>query len=161
MRGLDAKMYYLGSGVRATWGAADPDDIHEGAAPANLTEMGNVRDLTLNLEEGEADATTRANAGWRATEPTLKEGSVEFEMVYDTSDEAFNKFFAAWNKRTAIACAILDGDKATAGTQGLWADFKVINFTKSEALEDVQLVSVTIKPAYSTVPPEWVRVTGS
>jgi hypothetical protein len=161
MLGMNAKMYYLATPPRASWGTADSDGVHEGAAPATLTEMGNVRDVTLNLEEGEADATTRANAGWRATEPTLKEGSVEFEMVYDPSNAGFTKFFSAWLNRTVIACAILDGDKASAGTEGLWADFKVINFSKSEPLEDVQMMSVTIKPAYSAVAPEWVRVTGS
>ena len=39
-------------------------------ALASLTEMGNVRDVTLSLEAGEADITTRANSGWRATAPT-------------------------------------------------------------------------------------------
>ena len=46
--------------------------IYQGAAGtelATLTEMGNVKDVTLNLEAGEADVTTRANQGWRATAP--------------------------------------------------------------------------------------------
>ena len=55
------------------------------------------RDVTLNLEAGEADVTTRANSGWRATVATLKEASVEFEMVWDTGDAGFtaikNAFF--------------------------------------------------------------------
>jgi hypothetical protein len=42
--------------------------------------------VTLNLEAGEAEVTTRANSGWRATVATLKEASVEFEMVWDTGD---------------------------------------------------------------------------
>jgi hypothetical protein len=29
------------------------------------TALGNTRDVTLNLETGEADVTTRANSGWR------------------------------------------------------------------------------------------------
>ena len=120
--------------------------------------MGNVRDVTLNLEEGEADVTTRANNGWRATEPTLKEASIEFEMVYDPGDTGFTKFLGAWLNRTVLAVAILDGAKDTVGTMGLWADFKVTSFTKSEPLEEGQTVSVTIKPAYSTVAPEWVKV---
>jgi hypothetical protein len=35
----------------------------------------NVRDVTLNLETGEADVTTRANSGWKQTFATLKDGS--------------------------------------------------------------------------------------
>ncbi|MBK9126279.1 MAG: hypothetical protein IPM13_00545 [Phycisphaerales bacterium] len=71
--GMDAKLYY---------GTA-------GAAAATL--MGNVRNVTLNLEAGEADVTTRANSGWRATAPTLRECSVEFEMVWDPDDEGFTR----------------------------------------------------------------------
>ena len=52
-----------------------------GADLASLTEMDNVRDVTLNLEAGEADVTTRGNQGWRATAPTLRECTAEFEML--------------------------------------------------------------------------------
>jgi hypothetical protein len=121
--------------------------------------MGNVRDVTLNLEEGEADVTTRANNGWRATEPTLKEGSVEFEMVYDPADAGFHQD----PRRVAQPHGHLPWPSSTLakdeGTMGLWADFKVISFSKSEPLEEGQMVSVTVKPAYSTVAPEWVKVT--
>jgi len=54
-------------------------------------EMPNVKDLTLNLEAGEADVTTRGNAGWRATVATLKDGSIEFEMVWDMADAGFTR----------------------------------------------------------------------
>ena len=63
--------------------------IYQGAAGgelAALTEMSNVRDVTLNLEAGEADITTRANGGWRATAPTLRECTCEFEMVWKPGD---------------------------------------------------------------------------
>ena len=63
--------------------------------------------MTLNLEEGEADVTTRANNGWRATEPTLKEGSVEFEMAYDPADTGFAKILGGWLNRIVIPMAIL------------------------------------------------------
>ena len=57
--GLKAKAYFLSTGTRATWGAADANGMAAGPAPDNLTEMTNVRDLTLNLSTGEADVTTR------------------------------------------------------------------------------------------------------
>jgi len=43
-------------------------------------KMGNVRDVTLTLEAGEADITTRANSGWRATAPTLRECTAEAQL---------------------------------------------------------------------------------
>jgi hypothetical protein len=62
--GLDAKLYRnTGTYAAPVW-----------------NEVKNVKDLTLNLEAGEADVTTRGNNGWRATLATLKDGSVEFEM---------------------------------------------------------------------------------
>lgn len=69
--GMDAKLYYGNAGSSAT------------------NEMTNVRDVTVSAEAGEADVTTRANSGWRATVATLKEASVEFEMVWDTEDTGF------------------------------------------------------------------------
>jgi hypothetical protein len=71
--GMDAKLYYGNAGSSAT------------------NEMTNVRDVTVTAEAGEADVTTRANSGWRATVATLKEASVEFEMVWDTADAGFTR----------------------------------------------------------------------
>jgi hypothetical protein len=36
-------------------------------ASPTWAEVTNVKDVTLNLEKGEVDVTTRANGGWRAT----------------------------------------------------------------------------------------------
>ena len=38
--GMNGKMYYLGSGVRASWGTADADGIHGGAAPGSWESLG-------------------------------------------------------------------------------------------------------------------------
>lgn len=151
--GYQAKLYRQTTGTRATW----PD---AGAAP-NLSEITNVRDLTLNLEAGEADVTTRGNNGWRAVTPTLFDASVEWEMVWDTADEHFAAVQAAFFGRNTIALAIMSGSASAEETQGLWADFKIFSFSRSEALEEALAVSVTAKPTYSAVAPEWVDVTAS
>ena len=64
------------------------------------TEVKNVKDLTLNLESGEADVTTRATKGWRASVATLKEASLEFNILYDTEDEDYNAFADAYFNNT-------------------------------------------------------------
>lgn len=155
--GFKAQLYYLPTGTRASWGTTTAG-VTTGAAPAGLAVCGNTRDLTLNLSKAEADATTRNNNGWKAILAGLKEGSIEFEMLWDTADAAFTAFFNAWLNDTNIGVAALDGDKATAGSQGLWADFQVIGFTKKEPLNEPQSVSITMKPGYSTVAPQWVSV---
>ena len=148
--GMACKLYRQTSGTRAAWPGS-------GSAP-DLTEVANVKDVTLNLETGDADVTTRANNGWRAKVGTLKDGSVEFEMIWDTEDEGFAAMQAAFFNNTSIAIAVLDGDASTAGTQGLWADFSVTNFSREEPLEDAVKAKVTIKPTYSAVGAEWVTV---
>jgi TP901-1 family phage major tail protein len=116
------------------------------------TALGNTRDVTLNLEAGEADVTTRANSGWRATVATLKEASVEFEMVWDTGDVGFTAIKNAFFNSDPIGLQILD---AAAG-QGLQADFSITNFSRSEALEEAITVSVTAKVTYSATAPSWI-----
>lgn len=139
--GLEAKLYHNAPDFTGT-----------------MEEMKNVKDLTLNIEAGEADATTRGNNGWRATLATLKDGSIEFEMVWDTADAAFNAVRTAFFSRSAIGFAILDGDIADTGTQGLKAAMAITNFSRNEPLEEAITVSVTAKPTYSDNPPEWMVV---
>ncbi len=141
--GMDAKLYYKVGGVGGS---------------GSWEELVNVKDVTLNLETGEADVTTRGNAGWRATAATLKEGSIEFEMVWDTGDAGFTAIKNAYFNNAKIGFAIMDGDIAASGSQGLQADFSITNFSRKEALEEALTVSVTAKPTYSTTAPQWVTV---
>ncbi|MBW7905466.1 MAG: phage tail protein [Phycisphaerae bacterium] len=135
--GMEAKIYYKvgGQGGGGAW-----------------TELTNVRDVTLSLETGEADVTTRANAGWRATVATLKDASVEFEMVWDTADAGFTAIKTAYLTNAPIGFQVRDG----AGGQGLQADFMITQFSRSEPLEEAISVSVTSKVTYSTTPPSWI-----
>jgi|DewCreStandDraft_4_1066084.scaffolds.fasta_scaffold241227_1 hypothetical protein len=140
--GLDAKLYR-----------------NTGTHPAPAwNEIENVKDVTLNLEAGEADVTTRGNAGWRATVATLKDGSIEFMMVWDTEDDDFTALRDAFLNHTSIEFAVMDGDIETAGSQGLRAACAVTNFSRNEPLEEAITVSVTVKPTYSENPPEWMTV---
>ena len=93
--GMEAKLYRnTGSFAAPTW-----------------VEMTNVKDLTLNLEAAEADVTTRGNAGWRATIAALKDGSIEFEMVWDPADAGFTAIQDAYFNNTTVEFAVMDGDE--------------------------------------------------
>lgn len=122
-------------------------------------EITNVRDVTLSLEAGEADVTTRGNNGWRATVATLKDGSIEFEMVWDSADDDFTAIRDAFLNKTALELAVMDGPMGTPGSQGLRASFMIISFSRNEPLEEAITVSVTAKPTYSTNPPTWLTTT--
>jgi len=123
--GMNAKIYYGTTGSTAS------------------TELTNVRNVTVTLEAGEADVTTRANDGWRATAPTLKECNVEFEMVWKTTDAGFTAVKAAFLANETIALLVL----SEADGEGMDGDFSITNFTRNEALEEAITVSVTAKLA--------------
>jgi len=119
-------------------------------------EVSNVKDVTLNLEKGEADVTTRANQGWRATVGTLKDASIEFQMVWDTVDAGFDAIRQAFFGNTPLEFAVMDGDITDPDAEGLRATFDIFNFTRNEALEEAILVDVSIKPTYANNAPEWI-----
>lgn len=122
-----------------------------GAAGATgATEVKNVKDLTLNLESGEADVTTRATKGWKATVAALKEASLEFGLLYDTEDTDFTAFQTAYFGNTPIALFVTDGDG-----HGLDADWSITGFSVEQPLEEALAVSVTAKPTASTRAPVW------
>jgi len=129
--GMDAKIYQ---------GAADAD-------VADLTEMDNVSDVTLTLTAGEADVTTRANDGWRATAPTLRECTVEFQMLWQPGDTCFEAIKTAWLANDPVCLAVLTGDRDVADSEGPVGNFSITNFTRTEALEEGVKVAVTAKLA--------------
>ena len=142
-KGMNAKLYYDADGVGgSTW-----------------TELTIVKDVSLNLEKAEADVTTRASGGWRQTVTTLKEATIEFEMIWDPADAGFEAIRDAWKGGSLIGLAVVDGVIETVGTQGLTADCEIISFNKNEPLEEVATVNVTAKPTYSTTAPAWLEVT--
>lgn len=120
------------------------------AGATGATEVKNVKDLTLNLESGEADVTTRATQGWKASVATLKEASLEFGILYDTEDADFTAFQAAYFGNTPIALFVTDGNGS-----GLDADWSITGFSMEQNLEEAVMVSVTAKPTASTRAPAW------
>lgn len=121
--GLDCKLYRGTAGTSAS------------------TLVKNVKDVTLNMDKGEADITSRAAQGWRVNVGTLKQGSIEFNINYDTSDADFQAFQAAYFGGTPLALFVSDG----AGS-GLDCDVSVTAFNISQPLEEACTVSVTCKP---------------
>ncbi len=144
--GMDCKLYF-----KTALLTGPPDGT-------GWTEIDNAKDVNLQQENGEADVTTRANNGWRATAATLKEATIEFEMLWKPSDAAFAAILAAWLAAGEIAIAAMDGAIDEAGNQGLASNCSVTSFTRNEPLEEAVTVSVTLKPSSFT---DWYVVSGS
>ena len=127
--GLSCKLYYnTGSYASPVW-----------------AEIDLARDVTLNLEASEADASSRAST-WREFLQALKDASIEFDMLYDAADTAWTAIMDAFLNGTAIEILALDGDSATTGTEGLRATCQVFNCSRNEPLEETVTNSVVIKP---------------
>jgi hypothetical protein len=140
--GLNAVCYYRIGGVQGT---------------GDWLPLNNLKDLTLNLESGEADVTTRGARGWRLKVATLKEASLEAEMLYDNADAGFSAIKEAYFSNRLIGILALDGLISVVGHEGLMADANVLSLTRDEKLEDALSAKVKIVPTYSTSPPQWVR----
>jgi len=143
--GMNAKLYYADAVLSAI---VTP-------LAATWNELDNAADVTLNLTTAEADITTRANSGWRATAATLRDGSIDFESVWKPADAGFIALQAAWEDGSEIGLACMDGSITTADNQGLASNFVVTNFTRTEPLAEAIRVSITVKPSSFT---EWYTV---
>lgn len=103
-------------------------------------EIKNIKDLTLSFEKAEADVTTRANNGWRATVGTLKDASIEFNVLNKDGDTAFALFYDAFLSGEPLAITISDVGATLA------LDCEVMNFSVNQALEEAISADVTLKP---------------
>lgn len=156
--GFTARAYVLTTGTRATWGTAT-NGFATGAAPASLTELTVVKDLTIPIDATGANVTTRGSGGWEITLPTLFKLAIDLEVMWDAADAGVAALMKAFLTRTVIPVALLDGDKAGSGVVGVWADYVVTKWEKGEQLAEGQTAKFTIAPGPSAVPPEVVKVT--
>jgi hypothetical protein len=137
--GLDAKLYLnTGSYASPSW-----------------SEATKCRSVTVSLEKGTADVSVRGNNGWRATQGTLKDITIEFELVVSGADTIFTAIKNAFFNNTNVDMLALDGNVVTTGSQGPRAEYQVINFSRNEPLEDALTYSVSLKAGLGTAAPYW------
>jgi hypothetical protein len=158
--GIDAKTYILTTGTRATWGTVSATTgAHEGAAPASLTEIDVIRNVDFSVTDSDGDGSMRRSK-FKLYIPTQMDAPVSMDVLYVPTDPQFILLRNAKFTRKVISLAILDGDKATTGTQGLWGDFYVSEFSPPQPIDKEIVCKITVKLTPSTVAPEWVQVTG-
>jgi len=140
LAGFEAILYYKVGGVAGggSW------------LPINI-----VRDATTPMSADEIDVTTRgiAAGGFKAQEPLLKSGEVNFDIIWDPTDAAFTALMNAFLGRLVIGIATRD--QLGASGQGIEADMKVFNLEKGEPLNDAQTASVTVKTCFSATLAAW------
>jgi hypothetical protein len=137
--GLDCN-FYLNSATYATptWGAVD-----------------NVREVNMSGDTGEADASRRGSGGWKEYLTTLKDATLEVQMVYENGDTDMEAFRDAWLNRTSVDVWAADGVVADPA-DGLRMVAVVTGFSRPEPLEDTVVVDITLRPTpNSDSPPTW------
>jgi len=135
LNGVDGQLYYQTDGVSGSNGWVEAD---------------NVKDVEVDLSAAEADNTVRANGGWRSTKATLKDMELTFQMRTDDADADFLAFRDAWLNGTHLGLRVYDG-----ADNGPEADFTIIQFTQSQAIEDIQMTDVRAKITYVDTAPVW------
>ena len=143
-----AESFLLGMNAKLYQGASDD-------ALDSMSVVDHVRDVTVTMDSGEADITTRGNSGWRATAATLRECSVEFEMLWKPGDAIFEAIKNAFLSAGTVELAALDQARDVTGAQGPKGNFAITSFSRSEPLEEAITVSVTAKLAKYN---DWVEV---
>jgi hypothetical protein len=112
-----------------------------GSTGVPSSELDNVSDVTITLDAAEADVTTRANSGFRATVSGLKECSIEWTMMYKPGDAGMKVIRNAWQTGDPIHLAALTSEKG----EGPVGDFSITGFSRSEPLEEAITYDVTAK----------------
>lgn len=127
--GLNAKLYRnTGTYGSPTW-----------------TEWNFIKDLSLEQSTAEADATTRANGGWKATVATLKDASLTFSAPHDVSITQYKALVDGYYSNASFELLVLDQAVATVGATGLRASFMVTSMTEGQPIEDIQANDFTLK----------------
>ncbi len=122
-----------------------------GASNDTFVEISNVRDLTLSLESGDVDNTTRAGGGWKSALAGTRDASIEFDMNYDLADAVITALRTAWLAGTKVGFYIKD---QSAGA-GLKADFILTSFNVGQPRDGDQTLSISCKLHYDDIAPAW------
>jgi len=118
-----------------------------------VTEIENVKDVTLTLTSVDADTTSRNSSTFKSSKVVLLEASLSFEMIDDLldGDGAISAIQTAFMAKAAISMHAKDN---TSG-EGVLGDWNITSFTRNEPLEGVSTYSVEAKPNNESREPSW------
>ena len=147
--GYAAKAYYnTGSYDTPTW-----------------VEITMVKDATINVEDSDLDASTRAGAGNKLSANGLRTVSADVNLQYQPGLTDFDALRTAYWAKTGYDFAFMDGDIATTGTEGVRFFGNIFSFGREEPLDGLLASALTIRPVINTngsssaqQNPEWYEI---
>lgn len=134
---------------------ATPLAAGETAVDGSWTELDAAKDVSVPLDKAEADMTSRKSAGWKKTKGGLKDASLTFDLIWDSTDLNVRAIRTAFMTNAPIALAIMDGDIAVNDNEGFVANFEIMGFEFNQPLEEGVTIPVTAKPQDHQ---EWYKV---
>jgi hypothetical protein len=117
------------------------------ASTGTWSELTFLKTVTVNDEMGDNDVTSRAGGGNREHRPGLRDVSVDLEFDYDSGTTLYDALEDAYQARTEIALAFMDGAIATSGSNGIAGNWKLYNWQRSEPIDGVITVTCTARPS--------------
>jgi hypothetical protein len=136
--GLDCKLYYNSATYASpTW-----------------VELTNVKDVTIALSKGEADTSRRGNT-WRSRKGTLKDASIDFNLVQEDGDTGFDVLLDSFLNGTPVELLAIDGEYDEEGAQGLRATCEIFKNDAGQNLEEAEMFDFSAKPTPAANDPEW------
>lgn len=133
-------------------------------ASPTWSNVGGIRDNTLNGSKEDIDGTTRDSGVFM--EHLAGHIDAGIDSVYrpkqtGTSDPHLDAFIDSWLNGTPLLMAVLDDDVSTVGAKGLKAWMEVFNMTRSEAIGGAVEYTVSLKPTPNNGgnAPTWITIT--
>ncbi|MFA5291951.1 MAG: phage tail tube protein [Phycisphaerae bacterium] len=111
----------------------------DGVLTIGETEVTSAKDVTISIEANEIDVTTRGNDGWKAVATSLKEGTIEWEMVVGADGDATSSCYAALINNTQLTITV------SSGGVGLSGNFVITSIVQNEPIGDAITAKVTAK----------------
>ena len=113
-----------------------------------------VRELAGKSTKEEVDLDSRASGQFKVVGADKIAESIEFDMLYNPNDPAFQAFLARFYDTAPGLIGIQCFDPDDRGLEGDW---DIFDFSRGQPLNGAATVSVILKPAPSTIPLHWVE----
>ena len=127
----------FGFECKAYWGEV-------GALLEALTLIPTIQDCTIEIPKEVAENTPRAAGGWKSVASKVKDLEVQLTLAYDRDDPAYAALESAHISGDPLAMAFLDDE----GGVGPFGDFVTTKMSMPQNVNDLVVVSFTVKPTY-------------
>lgn len=119
-----------------------------GSTPS--TEITHAKDVKVAVNIDTVDATDRSTEGWKDNLAALKDATLTFHLVYDSSDTNYSAIRAA-----AIGCTPYAFKPSNGNGSGLDADWTITKFEENQDNGEAIGADVEAVPYCGTRNPSW------